>query len=330
MKRTVFIAFTLVLVLCLLFVSAVYSKPPAPRTFTRYCCYAKFVDVDASNNPYAIASDGLGVYKDLSISGYNQYIDRDKIQVETYDDNGELKFLRVYVGKPEIPYRGDPGRRVKLNFDFLSDATQKSGLGTAIYDSLVWLSAVKDSRRGNASSNGKYYINDRTAHFYIQLDGSSCRSGILIDKSNLGDPSSQPPPITQATVNAFYDDSDPQYWTPVQSSLETGDPNMVGMTNDDTDRHDQIVYFLYVNQLNFTVTNKDGQNKPCEWTITPVSSRKLNTTNLYVCDSANSQYISLATYPILNFKLIVSLNQFNTAPPRFGMPTTLWGEIKGE
>jgi len=328
MKRTIFISFTLVLIFCLLFVSIAYSKPPAQRTFTRYCCYARFVDTDANGNSYAITSDGNAFYQDLSISGYDQYIDRDKIQVETYDDNGELKFLRVYIGKPEMPYRAEPGHRVKLNFDFLNDAILKPSLDTAIFDSLTWLSNGGD-RRGINQGNGKYYINDGTAHFYIQLDGSSCRSGILIDNGNLADPLSQPPPITQATVDNFYGtDSNPQYWTPVQSSLEAGDPNMADMTNEDTDRHDQIVYFIYVNQLNFTVTKKDNLNKPCEWTITPVSSRRLNTTNLYVCDSANSHYINLATYPILNFKLIVSLNP-NAAPPRFGMPTTLWGEIKG-
>jgi len=318
-KRTTFITLTLILILCLLFVSTVYSKPPVQRTFTRYCCYAKFVDVDASGNPYAIASDGNVFYKDLSIGG------TDKVQVETYDDNGELKFLRAYIGKPEIPYRAD--RRVKLNFDFLNDATLKPGLGTAVYDSLALLPAG-GGRRGTNQNNGKYYINDGTAHFYIQLDDGLSRSGILIDKGNLGDPSLQPPPITQATVDAFYNDSNPQYWTPVQASLETGDPNLKYYRirrESQTDPHDQIVYFLYVNQLSFTVT-KDIQGKPCEWTITPPSS---GTVNLCVVDSANTHYINLATYPILNFKLLVSKNNsFSAAPPRFDKPTTLWGEIK--
>jgi len=102
-------------------------------------------------------------------------------------------------------------------------------------------------------------------------------------------------------------------------SLDSGDPNQpAGWTVDDTEPHDQIVYYLFINQLNFTPTD------PGTWEVTPQKGFvKLYARNI------NGSYIHLATYKSLPFKMIVSKNPLTyPAPSRNAIVSQTWGEIK--
>jgi len=317
----------IVFMLFLLFVSQMVvspvwaKKPPKPpvRTYTRYLCYARLVEEPGS----VIASDG-GDYMDLGLGG------NDKVQVEIYDDNYELKFVRVFIGKMELPYRSP--RRANFMFDLYEDATDKLMGGKAVYDSLVKLSA-NGSRRGIEQPDGKYYLTDGTVHFLVRLDTSGFNEcGFIVDPGCLAAPASDPPPISQTTVDAFYDDDDNiQYWTPIQASLEKDDPNIPRSWNrhKKADPHDQIAYFFYVNQLQFNATKFDN-GKPYEWEIIPSPDA---TGELYVRHSDNYwSTVHLATYGGYPFKLLISLYPFTgtLAPPKYDTLTSTWGKIKEE
>jgi hypothetical protein len=278
---------------------------------TRYCGNAKLVD--SSGN--VIVSTG-NIYSDLSIGGL------DKVQVETDNTTGKLTFLRAFIGKLELPYRSSS--RVKFLFDVYASAKKRPGSGTAVYDSLVKL--PNGARRGDLQTNGKYYIDYETIHFGVQYDpNGTSRAIFMIDPGCVADITQNPLTISQASLNQFYGNK-ASYLTPLQFSIDTGDPNQpIGWQVSDTDPHDQIAYYLFINQLNFKPTEYNG-TKPCTWEITP----KTGTVTLYARD-INNNLITLATYSSLPFKMIVSTKSLSyPAPSRNTIISQTWGEIKAE
>jgi hypothetical protein len=287
------------LVLCLSFLITF----DALCTSTRYCGYAKLED--GSGN--VVVSSGT-TYADLSKDGY------DKVQVETDNDTGSLTFLRAFIGKLERPYLSDS--RVQFLFDIYADAkVNANAKKLAVYNSLVKL--PNGTRRG-IQTNGKYYIEPETIHFGVQFDSAGSRAIFMIDPGSVADITQNPITISQASLNQFYGNT-ANYLTPLQFSIDTGDPNQpIGWKVSDTNPHDQIAYYLFINQLNFKET---GNNT---WEITPGKG----SVNLYVRD-INNKLITLATYPSLPFKMVVQLQPFSSsAPSRNAIISQTWGEIK--
>jgi hypothetical protein len=270
---------------------------------TRQCGYAKLVD--GSGN--VIVSTGT-TYADLSFTGAG-----DKVQFEI-DNNGNLTFLRAFIGKLELPYRSSS--RVKFLFDVYANAKKRPGAGTAVYDSLVKL---PDGTRRGIQTNGKYYIEPATIHFGVQFDSAGSRAIFMIDPGSVADLGMTPLAISQASLEQY--GNTVSYLTTLQFSIDTEDPNQIsrGITTvEQTEPHDQIAYYLFVNQLNF---KKTGNNI---WEIIPRSG----TVTLYAKD-VNSNLIPLATYTSLPFKMIVSASPLSyPAPSRNAIISQTWGEIK--
>ena len=279
------------------------GKPPKPGAYTRYCCYAKVVETTGN----VILSDGSPYYSDPGAEEFGT----DKIQVETYDDTGELKFLRVYIGKMELPYRSES----RVNFAFDLYDSEAPALGQAVYYSLIWLPPIAaGGRRGNYDEdNNAWRLSDGTA-----------------------DPNDTPTPISQTTLDLFYDNSI-EYWTPMQATMEKDDPNFPKSwkRHEQVDPHDQIGYFLYesqlvgdqlISQLNFT---RIGSST---WSITP---KDADSAMVYAMSADNRMRYDLASYSI-PFEIRVSLDlsfpvgNSQPAPARKRNLSTTWGEMKAE
>jgi len=302
---------------------AAKPQPPPPRTYSVKCGYAILED----GNGNVITSDGFGQYIDIEkVTTETVYLENgvkrgDKIRVLNYDDNGDLIWLRAFIGKPEMlknstGYRSP--RRVNFNFDLYKDAKTRPGEGMAVYDILSNITAGGDPR-GNPVGD-KHYLNDKTVHFVVAIgscdffgDGTQARAMFMVDPGCVADP----PAISQTSVNAFYSgDGDPAYWTSIQGAE---------ITSGDLDAHDQIAYHLLVNQLNVAVTHKTN-GVADKWEITP----KRGPVTLQVYKDTGTTYVAvpLATYASIPFKVTLSLNPSNLAPPKEKTSTTLWGEIK--
>jgi len=320
-----------VFILMIQFVSvALAAKPvkPQPRTSSIKYGYAILEDVDGN----LITSDLNGQYVDIEkvttndTSYWEGTIKRgDKIRVRSYDDNGELIWLRAFIGKPEL-LEGSTGyrspRRVNFNFDFYNDATTTPGEGTAVYDIL---SETAPNNPRDLAGSVHFVVAIGSCDFFSE--GIQNRAIFLIDS---GCEAIWPGTdvICQRSVDAFYtNDPDPKYWTAIEGAVTT---------EGDYDAHDQIGYHMLINQLNVVATHFTGAVADT-WEITP----KLGTTTLQVYEYKNVstnknrpnwKYVAvpLATYASMPFKLTLSLNPFtaNPAPPKEKTSATLWGEIK--
>ncbi len=333
MKGTKFFGIGIALVACVLalllagevdFMSGAFAgkpdKPPGrkPSTTVHYC-YA-MLDDDLAK---VIRSDGNGQYSDTHIlDAYG-----DKVEVEVYDD-GSLKRLRAFMGKPELPYRSP--RRVNFHVDLLNDAVTVPDEHQAVYDSLVWKKdLVGNERRGNLD-NGKYYLDDGTVHFVAAFDPDGSNwCYFLVDLGCMAEPNPEFPAVTQTYVDDFYtDDGNPLYWT-----SEQAEPNRKA------DAHDHIIYEVYHNQLDIVATEYD-EGKPITWLITPQEGATLLRVPQNIGTEKKPRYeaVQLATYQALPFRLVVSLNPLEgytfpsetggAAPQKFHNLSTSWGKLK--
>jgi len=322
-----------VFILTIQFISVALAKKPEnppPRPYSVKYGYAILED----GNGNVITSDGHDQYVDIEkvTSSDTIYWEGDtkrgdKIRVLSYDDDGELIWLRAFIGKPEMlenstGYRSP--RRVKFNFDLYKDATTpRPGEGMAVYDILSKITA-NGFARGNLVGD-KHYLNDETVHFVVAIgscdffgEGAQTRAMFMVDPGCVAE---DPLAISQTSVNEFYTgDGDPSYWTSIQGA---------STTDGDYDAHDQIAYHLLVNQLNVVAFDTDGDKKDDKWEITPNEGPV--TLQVYKdIGRRNPKYVAvqLATYPSILFKVILSLNPPPGAPPKEKTSTTLWGEIK--
>jgi hypothetical protein len=315
-----------VFILTIQFISVALAKKPEnppPRPYSVKYGYAILED----GNGNVITSDGHDQYVDIEkvTSSDTIYWEGDtkrgdKIRVLSYDDNGELIWLRAFIGKPEM-LEGSTGyrspRRVNFNFDLYGDATTRPGKGMAVYDILSKI--TPDGPDRNLTGTVHFVVAIGSCDFFGE--GAQTRAMFMVDP---GCKAVWPGTdvISQTSVNAFDgEDGDPSYWTAIQGA---------STTDGDYDAHDQIAYHLLVNQLDVTVSHTTGGVADA-WEITP----KPGTVTLQVYKDIgrrNPKYVAvpLATYSSIPFKIILSLNPPSGAPPKEKTSTTLWGEIKSQ
>lgn len=324
------------LVICIfatihLFVSAAFAgKPdsppgkdkPPPRTNSVKYGYAILED----GNGNVITSDGYGQYVDIENDRPAFYGDfGDKTRVRSYDDNGEYVWLRAFLGKAELPYRSP--RRAMFGFDIYNDVMLdenndpiRPGEGMAVYDILSNITPGGPARDLNE--------NGGTVHLAIAIgscnffgEGNETRAIFLVDPGCVA----EPPAITQTSVNAFYPDNDPEYWTAIQGA---------SITPGDSDAHDQVAYHFLVDQLDVAPSDEDGDGQDDMWEITP----KPGPVTLQVYENvgkknrARYRAVPLATYASMKFKVTLSLSSFEAlkAPGRPKTLSTVWGGVKAD
>jgi len=336
MKILTLFAPVLVLCLCLLFVSSVYSaKPqPLPPTYVSYYGYAMLYDNISPNNPYMIASDGKGQYVDRSLAKGNPNNKRgDRIGVWLkYNGTGyDLTSFECFLGKPELPWRSD--RRVHLNFDIASGTPAASEINQTLANMLLY-NVTNNLRRGDLFG-AEYHLTDNSVHIAfvkgtVGNDPNEISAIILIDKSDIAsDPGGDPEAITQTNLWKI-DSSAPRYWTSLEG-VASGNAGEI-------DTHDHIGFFIFKYQLNFRpIENDEIYGKiPITWEVTPMQG----TVSMYVrrvTDITNPAYSyveePLWTFPSFPFRLIVSKNSLTGrtfAPPKQPNTIDAWGRIKSE
>jgi hypothetical protein len=323
MKRASISRLILVVFLCLFISSTAYSVT------SHYHGYAVLYDTDTQGRPCAIVSDGNGQYidRDPNETGATN-LRGDKIEV-SYDTTTSLPtYFRCFMGKPELPWRSD--RRVLFNFNF---GSTQWALGKDYASNRTLADMLKfnyfDQITGNRiSSPTPRIFNDNSVHISIARcgyeDPKDSLALFLVDQS---DEALDKNAITQTNLKKL-DKKAPSYWTSLQG------------VSTEQDTHDNIAFLLYYQvsdpgQLIFTPIGYEN-GIPITWLVEPdnrvvnLEVRRLSKPGRYdrqVLRTINSLPFSLVVskYPIIN-----DTQTPKSAPPRFDMPTTLWGEIKGE
>lgn len=318
-----------------LFISATFAgKPdsppgkdkPQPRDSSVKYGYAKLEDGLGN----VITSDGNGQYVDIEknpppeIYWDGEAMRGDKTRVRSYDDNGEHIWLRAFLGKAESPYRSP--RRAMFGFDLYSNATERLGEGMAVYDILS--NITPDGPARDLNENGG------TVHLAIAIgscnffgEGNETRAIFLVDPGCVA----EPPAITQTSVNAFYPDNDPEYWTAIQGA---------SITPGDSGAHDHMAYHFLVDQLDVVTLDLYPEGDPdgkCDtWEITPKPGPVTLQVYEKVGKKNRARYVAvpLATYASMPFKVTLSLEPLEPiaqpAPGRHNRLSTVWGGIKAD
>ena len=313
--------------ICLLAVSSAYSgRPQQPAYTDKIGGYALLFDCDINNNPYAMVSDGEDIYVDLSINKTSG--DRiEFVSYKDYDNYKEPRYLRCFIGKPELDWRSD--RRVRFNFDITSGTTEGTDYQSnqKVADMLTYnVTLFPNVRRGNPQMDESYYLNDDTVHITIQKDWYPTVKGTWIDEERAyflvdrTDVAEDPEAITDTHLHSI-DLKAPYYWTAIDASTVEKDP------------HDQILFMLYDQGLNFTALDFDNkEGYPITWEITPKSGPVQLCVNRKIRGNSYEWKVLRIFDSGIPFRLIVSRDYdelfTHQAPPKPDKSTIAWGAIK--
>lgn len=255
--------------------------------------YAKLTDDPA----YVVWSDvdNYGVSKGQYEDEYTDSGNGEDM-VELGIDKGDLVFSQIILGIVNDPYNSS--RRVRFLFDIDSDAINKPGAGTAVYEILL---------------DDAYGTPDGTVHFRVMhhIDDVA----FIIDPGCGGTDSKA---ITQTAMNDFYeDDEDYVYETSVKGHViyyldypdGVASEPVAGMANRWTIEPSGSSVTLYVIMLEEKPMGNSGKVR-----IFP-------------------KRVDLAEYNSIPFQLTVSTESFegSQAPPRSDNTlSSLWGKIKAK
>ena len=320
MKGTKFWGIGLILMACILtlllageigFTSVAWAKKPPDngkpshrREYRTEYGYAMLRD----GNGDVIKSDGLGQYKDCTLGG------EDLVQIDIYNDDNSLRFVDVYAGKMTYhhPDYSPSSRRVNFHFN-IHGGTKTSAYedNKAVYDILRW---YRDGDTYVERSSHSGFLDDNSVHasIFMYVNGKD-KIQFMVDAGHEG---TDPKAITQAAVDAFYDDDvDGYYW--------------------DTSEYDeggQIIYTLRYGDNGFDVVPIDWEgDKPVTWVIT---TKNLEPVKLTVCRYSKvgkgmRRVTCLSEYSAAPFQFTVSLKSLTQlAPKKDNNLSSSWGKIK--
>ena len=275
------------LVVCILMFGTAYvalgAKPPKSTVSDGYIMLR---DLEGD----MIRSDSKGAYIDKFWGG------EDRVEITNYTD-GSWSTLS-FMGEFED---GGSTRRAGILIDFLDDAIETPGSGTAVFDILVWTDKSKTTRRGLAN-NGKYYLDINTLHVPITVksDGSL----VVQFAVDPGCDGTSLDGITQTTVDAFYPD----------------DRNLLYRTNG----FGHVVYWMYFDS-SYTGSSTDG---------TGTFEAPSGAIKLYAVSQTNKaigRSVYLAKYPSLSFGFTVGKGlPPSQAPKKYDSSATFWGKVRSE
>lgn len=340
MRKLMLIGFILVFALAFLMTThLVYAKPPnptpTPPASIFYYGYAKLDDGDS----YTIVSDTRGQYVDRNLTPgkppKNRRGDRIEVQLKynTTTKSYDLAWFCCFIGRPCPVYNSD--RRARINFD-MWNATEGSDYLTnqTIADMLAYKNTIP------FPSKPRGMLNNDSVHILFEKGWGSSNTNnnkiwavFLIDKTNDATDSDA---ITQTNLLEL-NPSAPHYFT-----------SRNGAACENIEDEDQIAFFFLDDQLEDQIDfnpigweMQSGVRVPTTWEVTPktsspeISVRTIDPSKFDACvyplDQPRKVLYTVSSG--LAFKLTVSKYPsfpVNLAPPKQGILTSAWGEIKGE